>query len=196
MLRLGLTGGIGSGKSTVGRFLELMGAKLMDADQIARECTLSKGLAMPAIARQFGPDFVTPEGAMDRVRMREHVFVHPQARALLESIVHPLVRQEMQRLSELHPTQPQVFDIPLLAESVHWRFELDRVLVVDCTHETQVLRVKARNGWSQEAIEAIIRQQSPREKRLAVADAVIWNEGISLETLGHSVKQVASRFGL
>jgi dephospho-CoA kinase len=196
LLRLGLTGGIGSGKSTVARLLEALGAKLIDADQIARECTLSGGLAMSGIARQFGPDFVTPEGAMDRQRMRDHVFAHPQARVILESIIHPMVQQEMRRLSNLFASQPQVFDVPLLAESGHWRLELDRILVVDCTHATQILRVQARNGWPQETIEAIIRQQCTREKRLAVADAVVWNDGLSLKALEQCVKTFATRFGL
>jgi dephospho-CoA kinase len=196
MLRLGLTGGIGSGKSTVARLLEALGATLIDADQIARGCTLANGVAMPFIAREFGPDFVTPEGAMDRDRMREHVFTHPEARQRLEAIVHPLVQQEMRRLSDASRTPCQVFDIPLLVESAHWRHGLDRVLVVDCTTETQVLRVQARNGWDIASIQAVIQQQSTRARRLEAADVVIWNEGVNLEALGQIVRRVASRLGL
>lgn len=196
MFRLGLTGGIGSGKSTVGRMFEALGASLIDADQIARSCTLAQGLAMPAIAREFGPDFVTPGGAMDRDRMREHVFAYPEARQRLEAIVHPLVQQEMRRLSEATRAPCHVFDIPLLVESAHWRHGLDRILVVDCTTETQVLRVRARNGWDDASIQAVIRQQSPRARRLEAADVVIWNDGVELEALRQTVQRVASRLGL
>lgn len=196
MLRLGLTGGIGSGKSTVARMFEALGASLIDADQIARGCTLANGMAMPFIAREFGPEFVTPEGAMDRDRMREYVFTHPEARHRLEAIVHPLVQQEMRRLSEASRAPCQVFDIPLLVESAHWRHGLDRVLVVDCTAETQVLRVRARNGWDIASIQAIIQQQSPRARRLEAADVVIWNDSVELGALELTVRRVASRLGL
>ena len=196
MLRLGLTGGIGSGKSTVARMFEALGASLIDADQISRSCTLANGLAMPAIAKEFGPDFVTPEGAMNRDRMREHVFAHPEARHRLETIVHPLVQQEMHRLSAASRAPCQVFDIPLLVESAHWRHALDRVLVIDCTTETQRLRVRVRNGWDDASIQAVIRQQSPRARRLEAADVVIWNDGVELDELRRTVQRVASRLGL
>jgi dephospho-CoA kinase len=196
MLRVGLTGGIGSGKSTVGRMLEGLGALLLDADQIARRCTEANGGAMPAITERFGSEFVTPEGAMDRDRMREWVFAHPEARLVLESIVHPLVQEEMRRLSQASRSRCQVFDIPLLVESSHWRKSLDRIVVVDCAVETQIRRVKARNGWSEDVIEAIIRQQSSRARRLEAADDVIWNDGVDIPTLSSTVGQLAARLGL
>lgn len=196
MLRLGLTGGIGSGKSTVARELQSLGATLIDADAISRHCTLTNGLAMPAIIRQFGTDFVTPEGAMDRNRMREHVFAHPEARHALEAIVHPLVLQEIRRQSDSAPSPCLVFDIPLLVESPHWRHQLDRILIVDCTEDTQIRRVQARNGWDRAAVEAIIRQQSTRAHRLAAADWVLWNDRMDLQALRHDVQQMALRLGL
>lgn len=196
MVRVGLTGGIGSGKSTVGRMFEALGALLLDADQISRRCTQANGGAMPMIAERFGRDFVTSDGAMDRNRMREQVFSHPEARLVLESIVHPLVQEEMRRLSQASLSRCQVFDIPLLVESSHWRQSLDRIVVVDCAVETQIRRVKARNGWPEDVIEAIIRQQSSRERRLEAADDVIWNDGVDLPALSSTVGQVAARLGL
>lgn len=196
MLRLGLTGGIGSGKSTVARQLVELGAELIDADDIARRCTLAGGLAMPVIEKQFGSQFVLPDGAMDRVRMREHVFSVPSAKQALESIVHPLVQREMRRLALAATAPCLVFDVPLLVESPHWRHQLDRVLVVDCPVDTQVERVMARNGWSRSQIEAIVHQQSPREHRLAAADWVLYNDGIDMPALQTLVRQVARQMGL
>lgn len=196
MLRLGLTGGIGSGKSTVAQVLTSLGAELMDADDIARRCTLAGGSAMPAIAEQFGKQFVTPEGAMDRARMRDLVFSTPEAKQRLELIIHPLVHREMQRLAHASSSPCMVFDVPLLVESRHWRVQLDRVLVVDCSVETQVERVMHRNGWPRSQVESIVRQQSPRERRLAAADWVLGNEGIDVPTLQALVRQLARRLGL
>ena len=196
MLRLGLTGGIGSGKSTVAQVLSSLGAELADADDIARRCTLAGGSAVPAIAEQFGEQFVTPEGAMDRARMRDLVFSAPEAKQRLELIIHPLVQREMQRLEHTSSSPCVVFDVPLLVESRHWRVQLDRVLVVDCSVETQIERVMHRNGWSRSQVESIVRQQSPRECRLAAADWVLGNEGIDMPTLHTLVRQLARRLGL
>ena len=195
-LRLGLTGGIGSGKSTVARLLQERGAALIDADAISRACTLSGGSAIPSVAQIFGPNFITPSGALDRQRMRDHVFSHPEARQLLESIVHPLVGQEMARQAAAASSPCTVFDVPLLVESPRWRPQLDRVLVVDCLPETQVRRVQTRNGWERATIEAILRTQSPREQRLAAADLVVFNDGNDIEPLRRMVDQIADRFGL
>ncbi len=196
MLSLGLTGGIGSGKSTVARHLVELGAELIDADDIARRCTLAGGLAMPVIENQFGPQFVLPDGSMDRSRMREHVFSVPSAKQTLESIIHPLVQQEIRRLAQAARGPCLVFDVPLLVESPHWRHQLDRVLVVDCPVDTQVERVMARNGWPRSQIEAIVHQQSPRAHRLAAADWVLSNEGIDMPTLQTLVQQLARQMGL
>lgn len=195
-LRLGLTGGIGSGKSTVARLLQARGATVIDADAIARACTLAGGSAMPAVAQVFGAEFVTADGALDRDRMRAHVFAQPDARAELEAIVHPLVGQEIARQAAASQARCTVFDVPLLVESPRWRPQLDRVLVVDCTRETQLQRVMARNGWDRATIESILDSQSPRERRLAAADAVIFNDGHEIEHLQREVARWANRFGL
>jgi dephospho-CoA kinase len=195
-LRLGLTGGIGSGKSTVARLLQANGATVIDADAIARACTQAGGSAMPAVAQAFGAEFVTSDGALDRDRMRAHVFARPDARAQLEAIVHPLVGQEIARQAAASQARCTVFDVPLLVESPRWRPQLDWVLVVDCTRETQVQRVMTRNGWDRATIETILDSQSPRETRLAAADTVIFNDGNGIEHLQREVDRWAHRFGL
>ena len=190
-LRIGLTGGIGSGKSTVAQLLQARGAAVIDADAIARNVTAAHGAAMPAITRTFGAEFITPDGALDRERMRAHVFSHPQAKQALEAIIHPLVSQETQQqaqaaISKGHRTL--VFDVPLLVEAgERWRPQVDRILVVDCLEETQIQRVIARNGLSREAVQRILSAQASRVQKLAAADWVIYNDGISLETLGNHV---------
>jgi dephospho-CoA kinase len=196
MLRLGLTGGIGSGKSTVAQILSTLGAAWIDADEVSRKCTAAGGLAMQEIAEQFGPELVSPDGAMDRPRMRELVFSDPEAKQRLEMIIHPLVHQEVHRLAQLSGAACVVFDVPLLVESTRWRVQLDRVLVVDCSQETQIQRVILRNGFSRPQVQAIIQQQSSRERRLSAADWVLNNEGIELPVLQAMVMQLARRIGL
>ncbi len=198
-LRIGLTGGIGSGKSTVSQMLQARGAAVIDADAIARSLTMPHGLAMPAIAHTFGADFITAEGSLDRERMRAHVFSHPEAKQALESIIHPLVALETQRQARLateagHLTL--VFDVPLLVEAgARWRPLVDRVLVVDCLPETQIQRVMSRNGLSREAIESIITAQATRQQKLAAADWVIDNERISLDELQAQVNRLPIQTG-
>jgi dephospho-CoA kinase len=196
VMRLGLTGGIGSGKSTVGALLQQRGATLIDADAISRATTQAGGSAMPAIKAHFGAEFVTPEGALDRQRMREHVFIEPTSRHTLEAIVHPLVGAEIRRQARVSTSSCVVFDVPLLVESAHWRQQLDRVLVIDCSVDTQLRRVAARNGWDPSTIQAIIEAQAPRARRLAAADWVIFNDGDKPEHLQHLVKRLADRLGL
>ncbi|MES2843285.1 MAG: dephospho-CoA kinase [Pseudomonadota bacterium] len=195
-LRLGLTGGIGSGKSTLARLLQGMGADLIDADAISRACTESGGSAIQAIAETFGDAFITTDGALDRQRMREHVFAQPEARKVLERIVHPLVGDEIRRNTSLATASVVVFDIPLLVESPHWRPQLDRVLVVDCLPATQVRRVTLRSGWDLLTIEAVMRSQAARETRLAAADFVVFNDSDSIDNLQHLAQALANRFGL
>lgn len=195
-LRLGLTGGIGSGKSTVAKLLQARGATVIDADAISRACTVAGGSAMPAVRNTFGSAFIAPDGSLDRQRMREHVFAQPQARKTLESIIHPLVGAEVRRLASASTSTCVVFDVPLLVESTHWRHQLDQVLVVDCSHETQIRRVAERNGWERSAIEDVIKSQSPRAVRLAAADVALFNDGHGIEALQHLVTQLANRFGL
>jgi dephospho-CoA kinase len=195
-LRLGLTGGIGSGKSTVASMLETHGATVIDADAISRACTAPGGLAIAAIARVFGAEFVTAEGSLARERMRALVFEQPAARQALEAIVHPLVGQEIEHQVGAAATPCIVFDIPLLVESPRWRTQLDLVLVVDCLPATQMQRVRVRNNWSDEAIDAAMLIQATRGQRLAAADLVVYNDGLSLVQLQRMVARVASMFGL
>ncbi|MDP2419502.1 MAG: dephospho-CoA kinase [Hydrogenophaga sp.] len=195
-LRIGLTGGIGSGKSTVAALLRHRGAFVIDADAIARASTLCGGSALSAIVDAFGADFIGPDGGLNRQRMRDHVFAQPEARRVLETIIHPFVGTEVQRLTASTHARCLVFDVPLLVESPHWRHQLDRVLVVDCSHATQIRRVSQRNGWDKATIDAVIRSQSPREQRLAAADWVLFNDTDQIEALQRCVKGLAQRFGL
>jgi len=198
-IRVGLTGGIGSGKSTVLGMLADLGAAAIDADAISRAATAAGGAAIPAIAQAFGAGFVTAGGALDRARMRAHAYADPGARKRLEAIIHPLVGQESARQVQAALAAGAgciVFDIPLLVESGRWRSQVDQVLVIDCSPETQVARVTARSGLKPAEVLAIIGSQAPRALRLAAADAVICNEGLSLDELRDNVVQVARRFGL
>ena len=197
--RIGLTGGIGSGKSTVAGFLTACGAALVDADAIARQVTAPGGAAINALTRQFGAQIITAEGAMDRDRMRQLAFADPAIKQQLEAIIHPLVAQESLRQSNAAVAAGRsciVFDIPLLVESGRWRRQLDRVLVVDCSEASQISRVMARNGWPREMVEKIIAGQARRAQRLAAADMCICNEGLSLRALELQVRQLTYCFGL
>ena len=199
VIRVGLTGGIGSGKSTVLQMLAELGAAAIDADVISRATTAAGGAAIAAIAQRFGPDFIGPDSALDRARMREHAYADPDARRQLEEIIHPLVGLESARQVQaaLDAGVPCiVFDIPLLVESGRWRAQVDRVLVVDCSPETQVERVVARSGLDPKAVRAIMAAQAPRGLRLAAADIVICNDGLSLGQLRDNVVQAATSFGL
>ena len=199
MKKLGLTGGIGSGKSTVAAMLVAHGAALIDADANARSVTAAGGAAIAAIRASFGDAMITADGALDRTRMREMAFGDPTARLRLEAIVHPLVGQVGQAQLDAARTAGHrcvVYDIPLLVESGRWRSQLDAILVVDCLPETQIARVMARSGLQAAAAEAIITAQATRAQRLAAADAVIYNEGISLTQLQAEVAAVARGFGL
>ena len=199
-LRVGLTGGIGSGKTTVAGILADCGAAVVDADAISRQTTAAGGAAIAPIAAQFGADMLTTAGALDRDRMRQRVFSDPDAKRRLEAIIHPLVGSEtarQARQAEASGKRCIVFDVPLLVESGRWRQQVDRVLVVDCSEETQISRVIARNGWTREMVGQVLAGQARRSQRLAVADACINNDGeISLAVLNAVVRQLAQRFGL
>jgi dephospho-CoA kinase len=199
VIRVGLTGGIGSGKSTVLQMLAQLGAAVIDADVISRGTTAAGGAAIDTIAERFGSDYITPEGALDRDRMRERAYADPLARKLLEEIIHPLVSLESARQVQTAleaGVRCIVFDIPLLVESGRWQSQVDQVLVVDCSPPTQVDRVVARSGLKAEEVRAIIAAQASRSQRLAAADLVICNEGLSLDQLRDKVVQAARRFGL
>lgn len=197
-LRIGLTGGIGSGKSTVAGMLRDAGATIIDADAQAHALTRAGGAAMPAIEAAFGPQLLTPDGALDRDRMRALAFTDTQAKRRLEDILHPLIGQAMR--AEAASAQAAgvpliVLDIPLLVESGRWRAQLDRVLVVDCTVATQTERVLRRPGWPLERVTAVLAAQATREARLAAADAVLFNDDIGLDALRSQVFHLASRWG-
>jgi len=197
---IGLTGGIGSGKSTVASMLAERGAAVIDADAISRSLTAPGGRAIAALARTFGSEMITPEGAMDRAAMRQRVFTDAQAKLQLESIIHPLVGQVTQEQTQQAIDNGKtclVFDVPLLVESgARWRQKVQHVLVVDCEVTTQIERVMERSAMSQVEVQRIIAQQASRNHRLACADSVIYNQGIDLEGLKHEVDFWALRFGL
>lgn len=187
MLRIGLTGGIGSGKSTVAALLVQQGATLVDADAISRRLTAPGGPALDALAAAFGNGIISVDGGLDRDQMRQLVFADSQAKRRLEAILHPMIGAETQRQADAAGTPVIVFDVPLLVESAHWRGRVDRILVVDCTEATQIERVSARSGLSHDAVRAIIAQQASRARRRACADAVMHNDELSLQELARHV---------
>ena len=199
VFQLGLTGGIGSGKSTVAAMLAKLGAAVLDADAISRALTAPLGLAIEPIRQAFGANFIAPEGGLDRQRMRELVFAEPSARQRLEAIIHPLVAQQTaqgRRAAKAAGHRCLVFDVPLLVESGHWRQKVDLVLVVDCLPETQIRRVMARSALSREVIQAVIAAQASRVKRLQAADVVIFNDILTMDDLANEVQALAPGFGL
>jgi len=177
-LRFGLTGGIGSGKSTVAGILVRLGATLVDTDRIARELTQTDGPALPSIVAAFGPDALDASGALDRGRMRARVFADADARSRLEAILHPMIGTETVLQAAASEAPVVVFDVPLLVESGRWAALVDRTWVVDCSIETQRTRVLARSGWNPSTVDAVIGQQATRAQRRAAADAVIANDAV------------------
>ena len=196
-LRIGLTGGIGSGKSSVARRLGAHGALVVDTDALAHALTAPGGAAIPAIAAAFGPDMIGPDGAMDRAKMRALVFGDPAQRQRLEAILRPMIGDATRaQASRASAGQPIVFDVPLLTESGTWRARVDRVLVVDCSTATQVARVVARSGWAPDAVERTIAQQATRAQRRAIADAVIFNDGLTLAQLDDAIDALCAAWNL
>ena len=173
---VGLTGGIGSGKTAAADAFAKLGATVVDTDVIAHELTQKGGAAVAGVERSFGKDFIVA-GAMDRKRMRDHVFADPAAKRALEALLHPMIREESARRIAAATGPYVVHVVPLLIESPDYRRRVDRVLVVDCPEETQVERVRARSGLSEDEVRAIMRGQAPRAERLAAADDVIDNSG-------------------
>lgn len=190
MKRLGLTGGIGSGKSTVAGMLVACGATLVDTDAIARALTLPLGAAMPAIAEVFGAEVLDINGGLDRARMRQIVFGNEAAKARLEEIIHPLIGLECFRQAEAAGDRPVVFDVPLLVESRHWRQRVERVLVIDAPEALQVDRVMARSNWTRETVLAVMASQTSRRMRLRAADGVIVNGDKTLAELEVEVQSL------
>lgn len=193
---IGLTGGIGSGKSTVAAMLQARGAAVIDADAIAHTLTATGGAALPRIVERFGAGALAADGSMDRDHMRQQIFNDPTAKQALEALLHPMIMAGIESAAAAVPApQPLVFDIPLLVEGLpRWRPRLDRILVVDCSEATQIERVTRRNGWSPDAVQHIIDQQARRTDRRAAADAVIVNDGIDLVALDQQVQAVWDRW--
>ena len=188
--RIGLTGGIGSGKSTLAQLLVARGVALIDADAVSRQLTAAGGAAMPDIKREFGPAFIAADGSLARDRMRELVFAQPEARLRLQALLHPrilsaLLEQESLLINQGKPLV--LLDIPLLVESAHWRQKLDRVLVVDCSTDTQIRRVMQRSGMTAKQVEDIMATQANRAQRLSAADWVVDNDS---DDIGKLMRQV------
>lgn len=176
--RIGLSGGIGSGKSEVAAIFQELGVKVIDSDALAHRLTQAGGEAVPLIRATFGDAYLDAAGAMDRARMRGLVFSDPQARARLEAILHPLILARMLEDAEDPTDAPYVLMVvPLLFESPGFRKIVDRTLVVDCSEETQIARTMARSALSRQAVQAIMAQQMPRTGRLQLADDIIDNAG-------------------
>ncbi|HWJ94532.1 MAG TPA: dephospho-CoA kinase [Telluria sp.] len=173
---VGLTGGIGCGKTTVANLFAARGAAIVDTDEIAHSLTAPHGAAMPAILAEFGQDYATPEGALDRARMRALVFAQPSARARLEAILHPMIRDATAAAAAIATGPYVIFVVPLLIESGTWRERVTRVLAIDCPEQVQVARVMARNGLSEAQVRAIMAAQVSRGQRLAAADDVVVND--------------------
>ncbi len=194
-LRIGLTGGIGSGKSTVAAQLAGLGAVVVDTDVISRRLTLPGGAAITEIAAQFGADYIDASGALDRARMRTLAFADVSARQRLEAILHPLIRAETARQADAAGSAAAiVFDVPLLVESGRWREQVDKILVVDCSEAVQVQRVIARSGWAEDAVRAVMAQQASRAARRACADAVVFNDGIAPQELSQQLRALWNRW--
>lgn len=199
---MGLTGGIGSGKSTVAQMLKELGAIVIDADAVSRTLTATGGGAIEQLRQAFGEQVLDETGALNRAKMRELMLANPKARTQLEAITHPLIQSEMlDQLQQARSALPNAFivlDIPLLAEPksfATWRPRLDVICVVDCRESTQLTRVMARSALSEQQVRALIALQASRAARLAIADFVIDNEAVSLESLRQSVQELFLKLG-
>ena len=195
MFSIGLTGGIGSGKTTVADLFAAHGVPVIDTDLIAHGITAPGGVAMPLIASQFGPEFVAGDGSLNRAKMRERVFADGTAKARLEAITHPLIRAETERQRSAARGAYHIVVVPLLVEGGNRALRVERVLVVDCPVETQIGRVMRRNGFSREQVLAIIGHQATREARLAAADDIVVNDDrATLDSLRQDVDALHARY--
>ena len=192
-LVVGLTGGIGSGKSAAADEFARLGASVVDTDVIAHELTQPGGRAIPAVRRLFGDEMILPSGAMDRPRMRERVFTDSAARKALEELLHPLIREESLRRIDTAAGPYVVHVVPLLVESPDYRRRVHRVLVVDCPEDLQVQRVRARSNLPEAQVRAIIASQASRADRLAAADDVIDNS-TTLDSLRRQVTELHAKY--
>lgn len=184
MLSIGLTGGIGSGKTQVADLLGQLGASIIDTDAIAHQLTAPGGAAIAVIKDVFGDQAIDQDGSMDRNWMRQQVFADQEIRLQLQSILHPMISQTALAVAEEADGDYCVFVVPLLIESSHWHERVDRICVVDCDIETQIMRVEKRSGLTRDTIKRIMSTQASRQARLELADDVIVNDGTTtLEAL-------------
>jgi dephospho-CoA kinase len=190
---VGLTGGIGCGKTTVSDMFAERGASIIDTDLIAHALSAPHGAAMPAIVAHFGPEFARPDGALDRAGMRALVFSDPSAKQALEAILHPRIRAATMAAAALASGPYLIFVVPLLIESGDWRARVDRVLAIDCPEHLQIARVGKRNGWSPEQVQAVMDNQVSRTVRLANADDVITNDG-DIEALRAQIERLHAKY--
>jgi dephospho-CoA kinase len=190
---VGLTGGIGSGKSAAAAEFGRLGVTVVDTDAIAHELTQAGGAAMPEVRRLFGEGYVEARGAMDRAKMRALAFRDPAARKKLELLLHPLIRAESDRRIAAASGAYVVHVVPLLVESPDYRQRVSRVLVVDCPEDVQIARVRQRSRLPDEEIRRILRSQASRAERLAAADDVIDNSG-SLDALHKQVRELHAKY--
>jgi dephospho-CoA kinase len=190
---VGLTGGIGSGKTTVANMFAELGAYLVDTDLIAHALTKENGTAISAIENAFGSDFILPSGAMNREKMRQHVFSQPNEKKRLEAILHPLIREKTEAAAKDSTGIYTIFVVPLLVESGSWKLRVSRVLVIDCSEQTQLQRVMNRNGMTQEQVLAIMQTQASRDQRLSAADDIIVSEG-SLDKIKAEVRRLHDKY--
>lgn len=192
---VGLTGGIGSGKSLAASFFSDLGIPVVDADAVSRSITAAGGEACRAVAEEFGGEFISEDGSMNRAKMRELVFSDPSAKARLEALLHPIIeaktRARFDELSKDHLVI--IYDCPLLIEKKEWREGVDRILVVDVEPQEQIRRVGLRSGLSPSEVEAVMRNQASRQERLAAADDVIYNGG-GIEDLQAAVKKICKKY--
>lgn len=190
---VGLTGGIGSGKSTVADLFVARGAGLVDTDRIAHALTAPGGAAIEALRQAFGDTFITSDGALDRGRMRTHVFADATARTRLEALLHPLIRVRVQREIDACGAPYVIVAVPLLVESGDWSARCNRVLVVDCPTDVQRARVMTRSGLPADEVDRIISAQATRAQRRAAADDVIDNS-TGAEALAPQVDALHARY--
>jgi len=190
---VGLTGGIGSGKSAAAAEFERLGAAVVDTDAIAHELTQAGGAAILELERIFGRDAITKNGAMDRDKMRARVFADPAAKKALEALLHPMIRDESRRLIAGARGPYVIHVVPLLVESPDYRSRVDRVLVIDAPEELQVERVRSRSGLSEAEVRAIVAAQATRAQRLAAADDLIENRG-TIEALREQVAALHRKY--
>ena len=190
---IGLTGGIGSGKSAVAARFARHGIEIIDTDALSRATTAVGGAAIAPLRAVFGDAAIAPDGSMDRTRMRHLVFHTPSARHQLEGILHPLIEAEANRRLGTATSPYVIVDVPLMVETGHWAARCKRVCVVDCPPTLQIQRVMARSHLSASEVEAIMSAQATREERLAIADDIIDN-GSSLEALFGQVDALHERY--